>query len=226
MNTSFYSKKAFLSFALLFSFMSLYGESTKQLLHSDWIARQASTVMHNGLELSGQLPDDRGWIPATVPGTVLTTLLNNNYYPDPAISLNNELIPDIYHVGNDFYTYWFVNRFEMRSPIASGDKVWLNFRGINYKAEIFLNGKRISHTTHEGMFLRVTYDITDIVRTDGVNTLAVLVFPPDYPGNPNGGQGGDGQIAKSVTMHYTPGWDWVQTVRDRNTGIWDGMLSR
>ena len=221
MKTSFYIKKALLSIALMSSFMSLYGENTKQLLHSNWIARQASSVLHNGLELTGQPLDDRGWIQATVPGTVLTTLLNNNYYPDPAISLNNELIPDIYHVGNDFYTYWFVNRFEMKSLVASGDRVWLNFRGINYKAEIFLNGKRISHTTHEGMFLRVTYDITDIVRTDGVNTLAVLVFPPDYPGNPNGGQGGDGQIAKNVTMHYTPGWDWIQTVRDRNTGIWD-----
>ena len=210
-----------LSIVALCVFAYMYGENTKQLLHSNWIARQASTVMYNGLELSGQPLDDRGWIPATVPGTVLTTLLNNNYYPDPAISLNNELIPDIYHVGNDFYTYWFVNRFEMKSPAIAGEKVWLNFRGINYKAEIFLNGKRISHTTHEGMFLRVTYDITDIVRTDGENTLAVLVFPPDYPGNPNGGQGGDGQIAKNVTMHYTPGWDWIQTVRDRNTGIWD-----
>ena len=221
MNTFFNFKKALLSVMLLSSFTFLYGENTKQLLHSDWIARQASSVMYNGLELSGQPLDDRAWIPATVPGTVLTTLLNNHYYPDPAISLNNERIPDIYHVGNDFYTYWFVNRFEMKDPVGAGEKAWLNFRGINYKAEIFLNGKRLSNTTHEGMFLRVTYDITDIVRSDTVNTLAVLVFPPDFPGNPNGGQGGDGQIAKNVTMHYTPGWDWIQTVRDRNTGIWD-----
>ena len=214
-------KKMFFCLVLLCSFTSLYGGNTKQLLHSNWIARQASSVMYDGLELTGQPLDDRGWIPATVPGTVLTTLLNNHYYPDPAISLNNERIPDIYHVGNDFYTYWFVNRFEMNSSAGNGDKVWLNFRGINYKAEIFLNGKRLSNTTHEGMFLRVNYDITGIVRSDTINTLAVLVYPPDFPGNPNGGQGGDGQIAKNVTMHYTPGWDWIQTVRDRNTGIWD-----
>ena len=221
MNTICYIRKALLSIALFSLFTCLYGENTKQLLHSNWIARQANTVMYDGLELTGQSLDDRGWIPATVPGTVLTTLLNNNYYPDPAISLNNERIPDIYHVGNDFYTYWFVNRFEMKNPAQAGEKIWLNFRGINYKAEIFLNGRRVNNTTHEGMFLRATFDITEMVRADGVNTLAVLVFPPDFPGNPNGGQGGDGQIAKNVTMHYTPGWDWIQTVRDRNTGIWD-----
>ena len=28
-------------------------------------------------------------------------------------------------------------------------------------------------------------------------------------------------IARNNTMQFTPGWDWIQPVRDRNTGIWD-----
>lgn len=71
------------------------------------------------------------------------------------------------------------------------------------------------------MFLREKYNITQLVDMVKPNRLAVLVEPPDPVGNPNGGQGGDGQIGKSVTNQFVAGWDWIQPIRDRNTGIWD-----
>ncbi|MCR1854171.1 glycoside hydrolase family 2 protein [Parabacteroides distasonis] len=192
----------------------------KTLIHSDWYARKANEVKMDGNRLSAAPLDKTGWLPARVPGTVLTTLLENHMYPAPEFGLNNNLIPDIHEVGNDFYTYWFTRQFNINN-LPEGRNVWLNFRGINYKAEIFLNGKRINRNTHEGMFLRKTFNITPYLRTDAPNVLAVLVYPPTHAGNPNGGQGGDGQIARNNTMQYTPGWDWIQPVRDRNTGIWD-----
>ena len=192
----------------------------KTLIHSDWYARKANEVKMDGNRLSAVPLDKIGWLPARVPGTVLTTLLENGLYPAPEFGLNNNLIPDIHEVGNDFYTYWFTRQFTI-DALPEGRNVWLNFRGINYKAEIFLNGKRINRNTHEGMFLRKTFNITPYLRTDAPNVLAVLVYPPTHVGNPNGGQGGDGQIARNNTMQYTPGWDWIQPVRDRNTGIWD-----
>lgn len=192
----------------------------KTLIHSDWYARKANEVKMDGNRLSAVPLDKTGWLPARVPGTVLTTLLENGLYPAPEFGLNNNLIPDIHEVGNDFYTYWFTRQFTINA-LPEGRNVWLNFRGINYKAEIFLNGKRINRNTHEGMFLRKTFNITPYLRTDAPNVLAVLVYPPTHAGNPNGGQGGDGQIARNNTMQYTPGWDWIQPVRDRNTGIWD-----
>lgn len=192
----------------------------KTLIHSDWYARKANEVKMDGNRLSAAPLDKTGWFPARVPGTVLTTLLENHMYPAPEFGLNNNLIPDIHEVGNDFYTYWFTRQFTINN-LPEGRNVWLNFRGINYKAEIFLNGKRINRNTHEGMFLRKTFNITPYLRTDAPNVLAVLVYPPTHAGNPNGGQGGDGQIARNNTMQYTPGWDWIQPVRYRNTGIWD-----
>lgn len=192
----------------------------KTLIHSDWYARKANEVKMDGNRLSAVPLDKTGWLPARVPGTVLTTLLENGLYPAPEFGLNNNLIPDIHEVGNDFYTYWFTRQFTI-DALPEGRNVWLNFRGINYKAEIFLNGKRINRNIHEGMFLRKTFNITPYLRTDAPNVLAVLVYPPTHVGNPNGGQGGDGQIARNNTMQYTPGWDWIQPVRDRNTGIWD-----
>lgn len=196
------------------------GNGEKTVLNTGWYARRANEVTSDGNQLSISAFNSDGWMKATVPGTVLTTMLNNNLFPAPEFSMNNELIPDIYETGNDFYTFWFVRPFQIEN-LPAERQVWLNFRGINYKADIFLNGKRINPDTHEGMFLRKSYHITSYLRESGTNLLAVIVYPPDYPGNPNGGQGGDGQIAKNVTMQFTPGWDWIQPVRDRNTGIWD-----
>ncbi|MDR2146955.1 MAG: beta-glycosidase [Tannerella sp.] len=194
------------------------GEQT--LLNTGWYARRANEVRLDGNQLSNSPFHSEGWMKARVPGTVLATILDNRMFPAPEFSMNNNLIPDIYEAGNGFYTFWFVRPFQIET-VPEGRQVWLNFRGINYKADIFLNGKRINPSTHEGMFLRQSFDITPYIRENTANLLAVIVFPPDPPGNPNGGQGGDGRIAKNVTMQFTPGWDWIQPVRDRNTGIWD-----
>jgi hypothetical protein len=194
----------------------------KTVLHTGWLARRANEVRTDGNRLTASAFHPDGWMKAKVPGTVLTTLLENHLFPAPEFSMNNNLIPDIYEVGKDFYTFWFVCPFRTERLPEKGEQVWLNFRGINYKADIFLNGKRLNTSTHEGMFLRETYNITAFLKGEAeTNLLAVIVYPPDEPGNPNGGQGGDGMIARSVTMQFTPGWDWIQPVRDRNTGIWD-----
>ncbi len=81
--------------------------------------------------------------------------------------------------------------------LPEGRNVWLNFRGINYKAEIFLNGKRINRNTHEGMFLRKTFNITPYLRTDAPNVLAVLVYPPTHAGKI--------RMADKVAMGRSPG---------------------
>ena len=52
----------------------------------------------------------------------------------------------------------------------------------------------------------------------------MIVYPAPHVGNPNGGQGGDGTIARGVAHQYVAGWDWIQPIRDRNTGIWDKVI--
>ncbi len=140
--------------------------------------------------------------------------------PDPFYGMNNEKIPDIYNVGSDYYTYWFVKDFSEKIT-GPEEQVWLHFRGINYSCDIFLNGHKLNDKRFYGMFLRQQYNITQWLAKDGKNRLAVIVYPPDPVGNPNGGQGGDGTIAKNVSHQYVAGWDWIQPIRDRNTGIWD-----
>ncbi|RNL50749.1 glycoside hydrolase family 2 protein [Pedobacter jejuensis] len=188
-------------------------------LNSGWVCANVKDVNANGSQISTKSFTINNWMAATVPGTILTTLLNNKKIPDPFYGINNERIDDVYKTGNAYYTYWFVKDFDEKA--IGNEQVWLQFRGINYKADIFLNGKKINLTTIEGMHLRSHFNITKMLAANGKNRLAVIVHPPDFVGNPNGGQGGDGTIAKGLTTQYTAGWDWIQPTRDRNTGIWD-----
>ncbi len=206
-------------FTTVFLMPALQAQTSYEL-NSGWKCAPISEGRETGTALSQNNYSITNWMPATVPGTVLTTLLNNKKVPDPFYEMNNERIKDIYQTGRDYYTYWFVKDFE-EAVQANGHQVYLNFRGVNYSCEIYLNGKKVNPKTHVGMFLRQSYNITSLISKNGKNRLAVLVYPPNQVGNPNGGQGGDGRIAKGVGLQYTAGWDWIQPVRDRNTGLWD-----
>jgi hypothetical protein len=195
-------------------------DNNESELNTGWKCQSIGKVKAAGEKISAPGFSTAGWLDATVPGTVLTTLINNKLEPDPFYGLNNEKIPDIYTAGRDHYTYWFVKNFKEPAP-KSGDQVWLDLRGVNYSCEVFLNGHKINQRTHYGMYLRQSYNITKALAAGGDNRLAIIVYPPDPAGNPNGGQGGDGEIARSVTHQYVAGWDWIQPIRDRNTGIWD-----
>jgi mannosylglycoprotein endo-beta-mannosidase len=209
----------FLTILYLLSCFNASAQSTYEL-NSGWKCIKLADAHADGIQISKNDFNTASWLKATVPGTVLTTQLNNNQIPDPFWGMNNAHIKDIYETGRDYYTYWFVKDFDQQTPTAA-NQVYLNLRGVNYSCEVYLNGKKINKQTHYGMFLRQRYNITALLNRAGKNRLAVLVYPPDPVGNPNGGQGGDGQIAKNVGLQYTAGWDWIQPMRDRNTGIWD-----
>ena len=191
-------------------------------LHSNWQCAPLTAIAEAGTQISVPGYPLKNWLPATVPGTVLTTMLNNKIIADPFYGINNKYIPDIYFTGNKHYTYWFVNDFILQ-PRAM-EQVWLHLRGVNYAYDIFLNGKQLNQQLVEGMMMRSTFNITKHLLPTGNNRLAILVYPPTNPGNPNGGQGGDGTIAQYLTSQYTAGWDWIEPMRDRNTGIWDKVI--
>lgn len=189
-------------------------------LTGGWKAKKAMDILEDGSRITSPGYQLTGWMEAIVPGTVLATLLHNKLVPDPFFGMNNAKIPDIFNTGRDYYTYWFYKEFDL-PELKTGEQAWLSFRGINYFADIYLNGKRINTEMHRGMYLREKYLVTPFLLPGKSNKLAVWVAPPDPVGNPNNGQGGDGTIARNVTMQCTAGWDWICPVPDRNTGIWD-----
>lgn len=175
------------------------------------------------------------WMPAIVPGTVLNSLVYNKVYPEPYFGMNNKLdrniIPDLAHAGRDFYTYWFRTEFDI--PENYRDKiVWLQVDGINYRAEIWVNGHLVGNMS--GMFKPDYINISDFANIGKPNALAIKVYPVDMPGTIKpkkwgaAGEfhnGGDGNIGLNTTMLMSVGWDFTfnDGIRDRNTGIWKNI---
>lgn len=215
----------------LFSLQSSDGHGGE----SRWLMKKASEITAGAESLSVYGYGTDGWMPAIVPGTVLNSLVYNGVYPEPYFGLNNKItsgkIPDISIVGRDFYTYWFRTEFD-EVPAGKNEKIWMQVDGINYRAEFWLNGKMVCFIS--GMFNQQFIDVTDYVKTDSKNVLAVKVYPLDEPGGPRKGiskswgaagefrNGGNGEIGKNVSMLMTVGWDFtfLDGIRDRNTGIW------
>lgn len=175
------------------------------------------------------------WLTAIVPGTVLNSLVYNKKYPEPYYGINNKLesnlIPDISVTGRDFYTYWF--RTEFIIPLSfKGKNIWVRPEGINYRAEIWVNGHLVSVMT--GMFTDDYIDITEFAKTGEKNAIAVKVYPVDNPGTTQSKRwgaagefrnGGNGNIGLNTTMLMSVGWDFtfMDGIRDRNTGIWKSI---
>src|ERR1700748_3798279 len=122
-------------------FFSVYVVKAQEL-NTGWKCQAIGKVKADGGTLSQAKYSTKGWLDATVPGTVLTTLINDHLEPDPFFGMNNDKIPDIYTIGRDHYTYWFVKDFK-ESQSSKNDQVWLNFRGVNYSCDVWLNGHKL-----------------------------------------------------------------------------------
>ncbi len=183
-----------------------------------WQLAAAPDVVGDGASIS-RPGNYRGtaWRAATVPGTVLQTLVDRGVYPDPYYGLNNLRIPEKLARQD----YWYRTTFTVPAQ-AAGKRLTLVFGGVNYAAEIWVNGKPLG--TMRGAFIRGQFDLVPIA---GENVIALHVSPPPHPGIPHEqsvaagvGENG-GQLAiDGPTFVATEGWDWIPGIRDRDTGLW------
>jgi len=187
-----------------------------------WRLAEAPKVSAPGGELSRAGFDARSWYVATVPGTVLTTLVDRGVYPDPAYGLNNTVIPESLARQD----YWYRTEFEVPAE-AVGKHQLLTLKGVNYAAEVWVNGQKLG--TMAGAFIRGRFDVTGRLLP-GRNAIAVRVSPPPHPGiaheeslTAGVGENGGQMMLDGPTFVATEGWDWIPSIRDRNTGLWQGV---
>lgn len=224
----------------------------EKLFIRDFLLQSSAVVEVDGETVSSEAFTPRDWHPVQVPSTVLRALVANGIYPNPYVGMNNMQIPDASDAFNRKFDlarfshlpgqtnpwskpWWYRAEFQL-PQLPSGTQVWLNFEGINYRADLWLNGQRIADSASVvGMFEMFTFPVTEQVRAGQRNVLAVRIHPLDEPGlpadpqlkvfgdfGPNGGPTGD--IGKNVTMQSSVGWDWIPAVRDRNIGIWQDVF--
>ena len=170
-------------------------------LKKNWAIQSSAKIKEEGQQISSAEYNSKGWYPAEVPATVLGTLVRDKIYTNIFFSKNLEKIP-----AEQFNVPWWY-RTEFVVPQKEGmSTVKLEFDGINYRADIWFNGKKIaSSDTTEGSFRRFEINVSNLAKPGEKNVLAVKVTPP-AKGEP--------------TMGFV---DWSPKAPDHNMGLWRGV---
>jgi exo-1,4-beta-D-glucosaminidase len=185
------------------------------VLDRGWSMQSGARVPATGDKVSTHtfVPDN--WYPVSVPSTVLAALVANQVFKDPGTGMNLRAIPGTsYPIGRNFATlpmpadspfrtgWWYRTEFNARS-LDKDDHLALHLDGVNYRAEVWLNGKQVATSTEVvGMFRYFEFDVTPYLSHGGPNVLAIEVLPPE----PN-------------DLAWT--WvDWNPAPPDKNMGLW------
>ncbi|MGY4709400.1 glycosyl hydrolase 2 galactose-binding domain-containing protein [Mycolicibacterium sp. CBM1] len=191
-------------------------------LSAGWKLTSARDLPADGTAIASTGYDDSGWHPVRrMPATVLETLQEDGVYPN--LYYGKNLLED---VPQDLYQQDWWYRTSFTAP-ADYQTYVLDFPGINYRAEIWLNGHRIADNRQiVGMYNEHELDVTRWVQPGRPNVLAVKVTPERAIQDVNG-------------VELADSWyDWINWrylgyqgpdknpangnsfVPDRNAGIW------
>jgi exo-1,4-beta-D-glucosaminidase len=190
----------------------------KILLQEGWRMQSSAKIAEPGERLSrpGYAPTD--WYPLSGPVTVLAGLVENKVYPDPTVGMNLRHIPgETYRIGKNFSNiempmhspfrvpWWFRTEFRLPPPARDG-RIWLHLDGINYRANLWLNGKRVANAKQIAGAYRIhELDVTEAAQPGETNALAIEVFPP-HPDD--------------LAITFV---DWNPMPPDKNMGLWRGV---
>ncbi|WP_394836079.1 beta galactosidase jelly roll domain-containing protein [Pendulispora rubella] len=191
----------------------------KLFLRNGWAIRTSTGLNKDGATLSTVGFDASQWMQATVPTTVVSARVKKGDFPDPNFGMNMRNIPGTtdYPVGGNFSLFemkdtnpykvpwWYRTEFDL--PSNGGARTWLHFDGINYRANIWLNGKKVGSSTDiAGSYRRFALDVTDAAKPGQKNALAIEIFSPKKT-----------DLAPSFI-------DWNPTAADKNMGLWQDVF--
>ncbi len=165
-------------------------------LENEWTITPSKKLEVSGKDISSAEFDTNKWTKAKVPGTVLANLVEQGVYTNIFVDSNFDKIDREQFKGS----WWYRKDFDIsKSELSNYNLV---FEGINYKANIWLNGKQIASATDvESPYRMFTFNVTESLVL-GKNVLAVEVFPP---------------AKDDLTIGFV---DWNPEPSDRNMGIW------
>ncbi len=198
---------------------------------SRWHLISSSDIGKGGSKISSEDIDINNWYPSEVPSTVLATLVENGVYKDPYFGTNLSKIP----TEQFKIPWWYRTEFAISEDQAK-QVVLLAIDGINYKANIWLNGELVvDEDVVCGAYRRFQFNISSHLKI-GNNVIAIEVFPPK-PGdftigfvdwNPNPPDNNIG-IFKDVSLKFNNGvsieFPFVESKIDSESGTAELTIS-
>lgn len=200
-------KKVCIALLFLFSQYSFAQSSRKEnfilTLKDDWKMKSSLAYPAPGKEISQSKFVTNGWYHVNVPTTFIAGLLaNKKYHFDPFYEKNFEKLSD-----SSFDNPWWLRKEFVLPASEKGKDVILQLHGINYKANVWLNGNLISDSTViKGPFRIFELDVTKQIHYTGTNVLAIEITRPFNPNRRNG----------DLAIDYA---DWIHYPPDYNGGI-------
>src|SRR5271169_836460 len=157
-------------------------------LREGWAVQSSAKVSASAETVSSAGFDASAWYKTSAPSTVFAVLVENGVYKDPYFGMNLRSVPGVsYAIGSQFANqempaespyavpWWYRKEFEVPAQF-SGKTVWLAFRGINYRAHIWINGRKVAGTDWVvGAFRRYEFNVTQFVKVGAKNVVAVEV---------------------------------------------------
>jgi len=192
--------------------------ASRLALHEGWRLQSSEKASAGGEVLSQPGFAAEGWYAITVPNTVVGALVENGTYPDPLFGMNLRSLPGMtYPVAKNFSllpmspespfarSWWYRKEFDLPTSLG-GRAAFLHLDGINYRANVWLNGQRLADAREAaGVFRRYDLDVTRWARPGARNAIAVEVFAPE-------------PTDLAVT------WvDWSPMPPDKNMGLWSDV---
>ena len=208
--------------ALLLSAQTAFSveQPSRVYLHKNWQIQSSCEVKASGAAISAPDFNARGWHPTDIPATVVGALVTDKTYSDPNYGTNLKSFPGMDYSPKTFFAnqdmpkdspfrcaWWF--RTEFRGPVSAQKTRWLDFLGINYRADIWLNGQKVADSRDvAGTFATFEFNVSKFLRPGKANALAVEISAP-------------GRNDLGIT------WvDWNPTPPDKNMGIWKEVFLR
>jgi len=190
-------------------------EEKRLVLHEGWSLQTSAKVDAKGETISTAKYSTEGWHHATVPTTVVAALVKDKTLPDPFFAMNLRSFPGTnYPIGGNFsnipmapdspyaVSWWYRKAFQIPATYK-GKMMWLKFDGINYRANVWLNGKQVADSDKvAGAWRTYEFNVTDAAKAGAENVLAVQVFSPT-----------DHDLAITFV-------DWNPAPPDKNMGLW------
>lgn len=187
-------------------------------LHEGWEIQSACKVSAAGADISGAKFSTQGWIAAKVPTTVLAAQVAAGIFLNPYFGDNLRKIPGTdYPVGANYENmpmpasspyhcaWWYRDAFT--APVGAHEgHYWLHFGGINYRADIWVNGHEIADSSKiAGAYRIYNLDVTGVIKPGKKNVVAVEVWAP---------------TDKDLGINWV---DWNPNPPDKDMGLWGAV---